>query len=129
LCGLKRNAGDVTGTVMVDDAVAVYVSELGFVSPPPLVVEIVTGDVVAALYTNVALVPVPIASDTLVGVNVPPAPPSEGVTVTAAARLPFDVTVKLVEFVPTAPVLGPVSVYAVAVVVAVYVIVAGFVSD
>jgi hypothetical protein len=55
----------------------------------------------------------PVVRFTVAGVNVPPPPPSLGVTVTLARSTPpaGSATVKFVEATPTVPVLGPVSVY------------------
>ena len=46
--------------------------------------------------------------------NVPPCPPSEGVTTTAAAKEPFTDAVNVPDGLPTAPAVGPVIETAVA---------------
>jgi hypothetical protein len=51
---------------------------------------------------------------TLTGVKVPPAPPSFGVTVTVPVIKPLAATVKLVDAALVAPLVGPLSVTAVA---------------
>jgi hypothetical protein len=106
--------GPVSVTAVAADDVAVYVIVAGFVSDWLFVTEIVFAPTLDGVYVNVCAVDVPSGIVTLVGVNVPPAPPSDGVTTVAAATLPFALTVKFVDAAPTAPVVGPVSVTAVA---------------
>jgi len=46
---------------------------------------------------------------TVVGVNVPPPPPAEGVTTIVPVIVPLALTVKLVEATPLTPEVGPVN--------------------
>ena len=77
---------------------------------------IVFTPVEAGVYVNVP-VGVPLLIATVVGVNVPPAPPSAGVTVTVPVIVPFAPTVKFVDATLTVPDDGPDRVVAVAPVV------------
>lgn len=70
----------------------------------------------------------PLEMMTLVGVNVPPALLSLGVTVTGAVSVPLAPTVKFVDGTPVFPLVGPVRVTAVATAAAVYPIEDGSVS-
>jgi hypothetical protein len=83
----------------------------GFDSPPLLVAATVREPSVEGVYVNVFA---SLAADhvRLVGLNVPPAPPSLGVIVPVNG--PFGVIVKLLDATFTVPLAGPVSVYAVA---------------
>jgi len=87
----------------------------GFASAPPLlfVVDIVNVPGDAGVYVNVALEE-PGLSVIVDGVNIPPAPPSFGVTTTLEDVAPFNPTLKLLDATPTVPVLGPDKVVAVA---------------
>ena len=50
----------------------------------------------------------PLLKDRLARVNVPPAPPSLGVTVTEPLSVPFAEMVNALDATPTVPVIGPV---------------------
>jgi hypothetical protein len=84
----------------------------GLVNPPLLVTEILFVPVVAPVYVNVA-VPIPEIEAEL-GVNVPPAPLSLGVTTTVPLTKPSEPTVKFDDAFPIVLVVGPVNVIAVA---------------
>jgi hypothetical protein len=101
-----------SGTVVA--APAVYVIVTGSVNPPLLVTAIVLAPVLAGVYVNVP-VGDPVVRFTEVGVNVPPAALSFGVTITVPVMAPpFGDTpnVKLVDATLTVPVVGPVTVTA-----------------
>jgi hypothetical protein len=85
----------------------------GVVNPPLLVAEIVRAPVVDGVYVKVA-VGVPALILTVVGLKVPPAPPSDGVTTTVPVIAPLAPTKKFVEARLTVPVVGPLIVTAVA---------------
>jgi hypothetical protein len=71
----------------------------GFVKPPLFVIEIVSVPRADGVYVNVP-VRVPLLRVSVVGLKVPPAPPSDGVTTTDDDSIPFVDTVKLLEAAP-----------------------------
>ena len=99
------------GTVTGDEATRDMLD--GFVSEPLFVTDIVFVPALAGVYVNVP-VGVPLLMDTVVGVNVPPPPPSDGVTTTVPVIAPFAPMLKFDDATPTVHVVGPVSVVDVA---------------
>lgn len=93
-----------------DRVYAVNVTLPGSVSPASSLVLMVFAPALLAVYTNVPTV-FPVVILTVLGVNVPPAPPSLGVIVTVDVAAEFSVAVKFVDATPGRPALGPVSVY------------------
>jgi hypothetical protein len=100
----------------------------GSVSEPLLVTLSVFVPVDAGVYVNVP-VGEPLEMLTVVGVKVPPPPPSAGVTITVPVITPFAPTVKFVDATPLTPVVGPVNVIAVAAEVETYEILDGSDND
>jgi hypothetical protein len=113
---LTVNVPFIVGAVVSAVAVTVYVIALGFVNDPLFATLIVFGPVLTAVYVKVAD-GLAVVKLTVAGLNVPLAPPSDGVTVTAEATVPpvgDRATVKFEDAVFTTPEVGPVNVNAVA---------------
>jgi hypothetical protein len=109
--------------------IALYVMLEGFDKPPLLVTEMVLLPADEGVYVNEPDVE-PLVSVNVVGLKVPPAPPSLGVTMTLLDSVPFAPIAKFAEAAPTLPDVGLAEyVSAVAAgLVAVYVIAEGLVK-
>ena len=85
----------------------------GLVKLPLFVTDIVFVPIETGVYTKVP-VGLPLEIETVLGVNVPPAPESEGVTIIVPLIVPSAPIVKLVDATDTVPLDGPVIVILVA---------------